>query len=57
MLRSTCSENVILSVLAKDLGTEGNIACNPRFFARSSSEWTNESTVEGAAKPRVGDSG
>ncbi len=38
MLRSTCSENVILSVLAKDLGTEGDIAYNPRFFAEYRSE-------------------
>ncbi len=29
---------IILSVLAKDLGIEGDFICNPRFFAEYRSE-------------------
>ena len=38
ILRSTCSENVIPSVLTRDLGIARGVTCHPRFFAEYRSE-------------------
>jgi hypothetical protein len=36
--RVRCSENVIPSVLTRDLGTKADVTCHPRFFAEYRSE-------------------